>query len=99
MSELSERSIGSSRLTGKVAARNHALDDVDEIVAAGGDATANVDGVTDPNGGPAIVQTALDAHGHVDALIDNAGVVRQALTAQGHGRILRRSKAHRSASR
>jgi NAD(P)-dependent dehydrogenase (short-subunit alcohol dehydrogenase family) len=64
--------------------RNPALDVVDEIVAAGGEAVASTDSVTTPEGGAAIIATALDAFGRVDALINNAGVVRQAPFAE-HG--------------
>jgi NAD(P)-dependent dehydrogenase (short-subunit alcohol dehydrogenase family) len=49
---------------------------VDEIVAAGGDAVANTDSVATPEGGQAIVQTALDTWGRIDILIHNAGNVR-----------------------
>ena len=64
--------------SGAAPARNPALDVVDEIVAAGGAAVANTDSVTTPEGGEAIVATALDTWGRIDALINNAGVVRQA---------------------
>ena len=49
---------------------------VDEIKAAGGDAVANTDSVATPEGGKAIVQTALDAYGKVDIVINNAGILR-----------------------
>jgi NAD(P)-dependent dehydrogenase (short-subunit alcohol dehydrogenase family) len=68
--------------TGEAPVRNPALDVVDEIRAAGGEAVANLDSVTEPEGGAAIVQTALDAYGRVDALINNAGVVRQSPFAE-----------------
>jgi NAD(P)-dependent dehydrogenase (short-subunit alcohol dehydrogenase family) len=51
---------------------------VDEITAAGGDAVANYDSVATPEGGRAIVQTALDRFGQVDILINNAGILRDA---------------------
>lgn len=46
---------------------------VREIKAAGGEAVANYDSVTTPEGGKAIVQSAYDAFGKVDILINNAG--------------------------
>jgi NAD(P)-dependent dehydrogenase (short-subunit alcohol dehydrogenase family) len=49
---------------------------VDEIAKAGGTAVANYDSVATPEGGQAIVQTALDAYGRVDALVNNAGILR-----------------------
>jgi NAD(P)-dependent dehydrogenase (short-subunit alcohol dehydrogenase family) len=48
---------------------------VDEIVAAGGEAVANTDSVVGPEGGTAIVQTALDTYGRVDILVNNAGIL------------------------
>ena len=49
---------------------------VDEIRAAGGEAVANHDSVSTPDGGEAIIQTALDAYGRVDIVINNAGILR-----------------------
>jgi NAD(P)-dependent dehydrogenase (short-subunit alcohol dehydrogenase family) len=51
---------------------------VDEIKAAGGEAVASTDTVATPEGGQAIVQTALDHYGRIDILIHNAGNVRYA---------------------
>jgi NAD(P)-dependent dehydrogenase (short-subunit alcohol dehydrogenase family) len=51
---------------------------VDEIKAAGGEAVANYDSVATPDGGRAIVQTALDSFGRVDVIINNAGILRDA---------------------
>jgi NAD(P)-dependent dehydrogenase (short-subunit alcohol dehydrogenase family) len=51
---------------------------VDEITAAGGEAVANYDSVATPEGGRAVVQTALDAWGRVDIIINNAGILRDA---------------------
>lgn len=49
---------------------------VAEIRAAGGQAVASYDSVATPQGGEAIVRTALDAFGTVDILINNAGILR-----------------------
>jgi NAD(P)-dependent dehydrogenase (short-subunit alcohol dehydrogenase family) len=51
---------------------------VQEIKAAGGAAVACTESVATPEGGKAIVQSALDAYGRIDILIHNAGVVRRA---------------------
>jgi NAD(P)-dependent dehydrogenase (short-subunit alcohol dehydrogenase family) len=47
-----------------------------EIEGLGGVAVANTDSVATPEGGAAIVQTALDAYGQIDILINNAGILR-----------------------
>jgi len=49
---------------------------VDEITAKGGSAVASHDSVSTPDGGQAIVQTALDNFGKVDIVINNAGILR-----------------------
>ena len=49
---------------------------VDAITAAGGEAVANYDSVSTPAGGEAIVQSALDAFGTVDIVVNNAGILR-----------------------
>jgi NAD(P)-dependent dehydrogenase (short-subunit alcohol dehydrogenase family) len=49
---------------------------VDEIKAAGGEAVANTDSVATPEGGESIVQTALDAYGRIDIVVNNAGILR-----------------------
>ena len=49
---------------------------VAEITAAGGEAVASYDSVATPEGGAAITQTALDAFGTVDIVINNAGILR-----------------------
>ena len=55
---------------------------VDEIKAAGGEAIANGDSVAEADGGAAIVQAALDAWGRVDAVIHNAGILRDGTFAK-----------------
>ncbi len=49
---------------------------VDEITALGGSAVASFDNVATSQGGENIVQTAVDAFGSVDILINNAGILR-----------------------
>lgn len=49
---------------------------VDEIAALGGEAVANTASVATAEGGEAIVQTALDAFGTVDIVVNNAGILR-----------------------
>lgn len=49
---------------------------VGEIKAAGGEAVANYDNVATIDGGRGILQSALDAFGRVDILINNAGILR-----------------------
>jgi NAD(P)-dependent dehydrogenase (short-subunit alcohol dehydrogenase family) len=49
---------------------------VGEIEKAGGKAVANYDSVATPEGGEAIVETALDSFGRVDIVINNAGILR-----------------------
>ena len=47
---------------------------VAEITAAGGTAVASYDSVDSPEGGQAIVDTALNAFGRVDVVVSNAGI-------------------------
>src|SRR5215831_15813027 len=55
---------------------NPAQDVVREIKAAGGQAVACIDSVATPEGGKAIIQSALYHFGRIDILIHNAGNVR-----------------------
>ncbi|WP_297494214.1 SDR family NAD(P)-dependent oxidoreductase [Acidocella sp.] len=50
---------------------------VDEIIAAGGEAIACTHSVTTPEGGAAIIDTAMQNYGRIDILIHNAGNVRR----------------------
>jgi NAD(P)-dependent dehydrogenase (short-subunit alcohol dehydrogenase family) len=47
-----------------------------EIRDLGGEAVSDSNTVSTPEGGEAIVQTALDAYGRVDIVINNAGILR-----------------------
>jgi len=49
---------------------------VEDIRAAGGQAIANVASVTDPAGAASIIEDALAAFGRVDAVVNNAGILR-----------------------
>lgn len=49
---------------------------VKEIVATGGRAVADTSSVATPEGGAAIVGTAIDAFGGVDIIVNNAGILR-----------------------
>ncbi len=49
---------------------------VEEIKQAGGEAVANYDSVSTPEGGEGIIQSALSAFGKVDVVVNNAGILR-----------------------
>jgi NAD(P)-dependent dehydrogenase (short-subunit alcohol dehydrogenase family) len=55
---------------------------VREITDAGGEAVANYDNVATPDGGRAIVQSALDAFGRIDVVVNNAGILRDVTFAK-----------------
>jgi len=82
---------------------------VDEIRAEGGEAVANGDDVADFDGAARIVQTALDAFGGLDVVVNNAGFVRDRMFAnvgedewdavvrvhlKGHFAVARHAAAH-----
>lgn len=54
---------------------------VDEIRAAGGEATANGDDVADWDGSGRLVQAAIDAFGDLHVVVNNAGIVRDRMFA------------------
>jgi len=49
---------------------------VDEIKANGGHAVASTDSVADWESANGIVKTAIDAFGHIDCVVNNAGILR-----------------------
>jgi NAD(P)-dependent dehydrogenase (short-subunit alcohol dehydrogenase family) len=49
---------------------------VEEIRASGGEASASTDSVADPDGAAAIVEAAVSAFGRIDAIVSNAGILR-----------------------
>jgi len=66
-------------IAGDGASRSVAQTVVDEIKAAGGEAVANTDSVEH---GEKIVDTAMDAYGRVDVVVNNAGILRDASFAK-----------------
>jgi NAD(P)-dependent dehydrogenase (short-subunit alcohol dehydrogenase family) len=49
---------------------------VEEIRKGGGEAVSNTSSVSSPEGGEAVVRTAMDAFGRVDIVVNNAGILR-----------------------
>jgi len=66
-------------LAGEAGGTSPAEDVVNEIVAAGGRALANTDNVASWEGAQAMVQAAVDAFGRIDAVVNNAGNLRDSL--------------------
>jgi len=66
-------------LAGDAEAVNPADQVVAEIVAAGGEAASSSDSVADWNGAQAIVATALDRFGRIDAVVNNAAILRDTI--------------------
>ena len=52
---------------------------VDEIKAAGGEAAPSFHSIASWEGGEAIVQDAIDAFGRIDAIVNNAGILRDVI--------------------
>jgi NAD(P)-dependent dehydrogenase (short-subunit alcohol dehydrogenase family) len=63
-------------LNGEGASQTPAEEVVAEIVAAGGQAIANADDIADWAGSERLVQQAISAFGRLDAVVNNAGFVR-----------------------
>lgn len=62
--------------SGEGASAGPAQQVVDEIQAAGGQAVANTDSVSEAAAASRIVQCALDTFGRIDGLVNNAGILR-----------------------
>ncbi|MCU1659551.1 MAG: Short-chain dehydrogenase/reductase, partial [Pseudonocardiales bacterium] len=58
--------------------REHAESVVAEIEAGGGKALASLESISEPKNGQAIVDLAVDRFGTVDAIVNNAGFLRNA---------------------
>jgi NAD(P)-dependent dehydrogenase (short-subunit alcohol dehydrogenase family) len=71
---------GSTSGTG--ADRGPARQVVDEITAAGGQAVVNGNDVTSFIGAADLIQQAIDEFGTIDVLVNNAGILRDALLAE-----------------
>ena len=63
-------------MDGSGSGNSPADDVVEEIKSNGGEAVSSYDSVSTKEGGEAIVSTALDTYGKVDAVINNAGILR-----------------------
>jgi NAD(P)-dependent dehydrogenase (short-subunit alcohol dehydrogenase family) len=68
-------------LDGSDARSDAAEEVVEEIKAGGGEAVANADDIADFEGAGRLVQTALDAFGGLDVVVNNAGFVRDRMFA------------------
>ena len=53
---------------------------VDEIKAAGGEASANTDNVADWQGGKNMIDQAVETYGSLDILVNNAGILRDKMS-------------------
>jgi NAD(P)-dependent dehydrogenase (short-subunit alcohol dehydrogenase family) len=49
---------------------------VNEIIAAGGEAVANTDDISDADGAQGLIDTAVNTFGGLDVLVNNAGILR-----------------------
>jgi NAD(P)-dependent dehydrogenase (short-subunit alcohol dehydrogenase family) len=56
-----------------------ATDVVEAIRAAGGEAVASTDSVSDPKSAERIIECAVDSFGKIDAVVNNAGILRDGI--------------------
>ena len=56
-----------------------AQETANDIVAAGGKAIANLASVADPVGAASIIEDAVKAFGRIDAVVNNAGILRDTI--------------------
>ena len=70
-----------ARADGEGASAGPAQEVVDEIVAAGGEAVANTDDISDWDGAEKLVAQAIDTFGRLDVLVNNAGILRDRMLA------------------
>ncbi|TDF64507.1 SDR family NAD(P)-dependent oxidoreductase [Cupriavidus sp. L7L] len=63
-------------LDGRDSGENAANQVVEEIRSAGGKAVASGDSVAEASGAARIIEAALDSFGRIDAVVNNAGIVR-----------------------
>jgi NAD(P)-dependent dehydrogenase (short-subunit alcohol dehydrogenase family) len=63
-------------MSGEGASTGPAQEVADEIVAAGGQAVANTDDISDWDGAGRLVAQAIDTFGKLDVLVNNAGILR-----------------------
>lgn len=66
-------------LDGKDPTNTPAHEVVSEIEDAGGQAVANLQSVTDPDAAREMIGTALDTFGGIDIVVNNAGILRDAI--------------------
>ncbi|MGV0795521.1 SDR family NAD(P)-dependent oxidoreductase [Mycolicibacterium elephantis] len=64
---------------GKGADQRPAAAVVEEIVNGGGEAVANFDDITDPDGAERLVNQATETFGRLDILVNNAGILRDGM--------------------
>ncbi len=70
-------------LGGSLSGEGHDKSPAEEVVAmigeAGGEAVANTDSVAERAGAENMVKTAIDAFGRIDCVVNNAGILRDAM--------------------